>query len=356
VRKPTVLVTGATGKTGGATAAELLQRGYPVRALVHRDDVRAERLRAAGADVRLGSLEDPVAVREAMQDVQRAYFCPPLEPGVLRRAAIFADAARDARLEAVAVLSQWLVDATHLSIHAREKYLAGRIFEWAGDLGVITINPGWFADNYMAALEPISQFGLMALPLGQGENAPPSNEDIARVIAGALIDPAPCIGKSFRPTGPRLLSPDEIAAVFARVLGRKVRYQNAPMTLFLKFGRSIGLSNFILTQLYFFLEDYQRGSFAVGAPTDVVREIGGREPEDFETIVHRYLARSPFAKRRVTLMTRAAWNMARAIATPRPDLKALASTLNIPSIPHATLAADSLSWRNSHAASPVARR
>ena len=39
-----------------------------------------------------------------------------------------------------------------------------------------------------------------------------------------------------------------------------------------------------------------------------------------------------------------------AIATPVPDLKALALTLNIPSIPHASLAADSVSWRNSHAA------
>jgi NAD(P)H dehydrogenase (quinone) len=257
-------------------------------------------------------------------------------------------------VEVVAVLSQWLVDATHLSIHAREKYLAGKIFEWAGDVGVITINPGWFADNYMAALEPISQFGLMALPLGDGLNAPPSNEDIASVIAGTLIDPLPWVGKAFRPTGPKLLSPDEIAAAFAKVLGRKVGYRDAPMNLFLKFGRSIGLSDFILTQLSFFLLDYQRGSFAVGAPTDVVREIGGREPEDFETIVRRYLARSPFSKRRMALMARAAWNMARAIATPVPDLKALALTLNIPSIPHASLAADSVSWRNSHAAAPVA--
>jgi NAD(P)H dehydrogenase (quinone) len=86
--EPMILVTGATGKTGATTAALLLQRGYPVRALVHRDDPRADRLRSAGADVHIGSLEDPIAVREAMRDVQRAYFCPPLEPGALRRAAI----------------------------------------------------------------------------------------------------------------------------------------------------------------------------------------------------------------------------------------------------------------------------
>ena len=57
----------------------------------HRDDPRAEWPRAAGADVRVGSLEDPIAVRDAMRDVQRVYFCPPLEPGALRRAAIFAE-------------------------------------------------------------------------------------------------------------------------------------------------------------------------------------------------------------------------------------------------------------------------
>ena len=271
--KPKMLVTGATGKTGGPTALLLLHKGYPVRALVHQEDARSAALMDAGAEIYVGSLEDPVAVREAIKGVQRAYFCPPLEPGSLRRATIFAEAAQDGRLEAIVALSQWLVDRNHLSIHAREKYLAERIFRWASDVPVITINPGWFADNYMAALEPISQFGLMALPLGSGLNAPPSNADIAKVIVGGLINPAPYVGRAFRPTGPKVLSPDEIAATFGKVLGRNVRYQNAPISLFLKFGKSIGLSDFILTQLYFFLLDYQRGSFGVGAPTEAVREI-----------------------------------------------------------------------------------
>jgi len=349
MQNPRILVTGATGKTGTPSALLLLKKGYPVRALVHKQDHRSEALKKAGAEIFVGSLEDPIDVREAMHGVQRAYFCPPLEPGVLRRATIFADSAQDAKLEAVVVLSQWLVDRTHLSIHAREKYLAGRIFEWASNLGVITINSGWFADKYMAALEPISQFGLMALPLGNGLNAPPSNEDIARVIVGALIDPDPYIGKTFRPTGPRLLSPEEIAATFSKVLGRKVRYQNVPINLFLKFGKSIGFSEFIMVQLYFFLLDYQRGSFGVGAPTDAVLEVSGTEPEEFETIVRRYVAQSPFARRTTGGAAKAAWNLARAVLTNAPDVDALAEKLCIPRIPHGNLAADSLSWRSSHA-------
>jgi NAD(P)H dehydrogenase (quinone) len=232
--KPKMLVTGATGKTGGATIGQLLAMGYPVRALVRQADHRSERLRKPGAEVVIGSLEDVTDLRAAMSGVKRAYFCPPLEPGALRRAALFAAAAQDSRLEVVVALSQWVADACHPATHAREKWLSERIFQWAPDLDVVTINPGFFADNYMAALEPIAHFGLMAMPLGQGLNAPPSNEDIARVIVGALTNPAPHIGKSYRPTGPALLAPEEIAAAIGKALGRKVIYKDVPINTSLR--------------------------------------------------------------------------------------------------------------------------
>src|SRR5215468_3199383 len=215
--KPTILITGATGKTGGAAARQLLARGYPVRALVHRLDRRSDVLREAGADVVCGSLEDLVDLRASLTGVQRAYFCPPLESGALRKAALFATAAREARLEVVVALSQWLCDPMHPALHSTEKWLSARIFEWLPGVDVVLVDPGFFADNYMTALEPIAQLGVMAMPLGQGLNAPPSNEDIARVVVGALTDPAPHVGKRYRPTGPRLLAPDQIAAIFARV-------------------------------------------------------------------------------------------------------------------------------------------
>ena len=45
------------------------------------------------------------------------------------------------------------------------------------------------------------------------------------------------------------------------------------------------------------LLDYQRDSFGVGAPTDAVLEVCGSPPEDFESIVRRYVAASPFVER-----------------------------------------------------------
>jgi uncharacterized protein YbjT (DUF2867 family) len=99
--------------------------------------------------------------------------------------------AQEFNLELVVVMSQWLADPNHPSIHTRETWFADKVFSQLSSLDTVIVNPGWFADNYMAALEPITQMGMMPMQLGDGLNAPPSNEDIARVIVGTLTNPAP---------------------------------------------------------------------------------------------------------------------------------------------------------------------
>jgi uncharacterized protein YbjT (DUF2867 family) len=348
MQKPTILVTGATGKTGGATIVQLLARGYPVRALVHRADQRSERLAKRGAKIVVGSLEDMTDLRLAMAGVSRAYFCPPLEPGTLRRASMFAAAAKDAKLELVVALSQWVASADHPAAHAREKWLSDRIFQWTPGLDVVIVNPGFFADNYMLALEPMAHFGLMGMPLGNGLNAPPSNEDIARVIVGALTNPAPHVGKSYRPTGPRLLSPEEIAAAIGEALGRRVKYQDVPMKLFFKVAKSLGISDFVIEELSYFLYDYQRNAFGLGAPTDAVLEVGGMAPEPFEETARRYVEATGFARRTFRSNLTAVRNLLAGLVTSAPAPSSIARRLQLPTLNHPVLAAESASWRASH--------
>jgi NAD(P)H dehydrogenase (quinone) len=66
------LITGATGATGGAAAAQLLDKGERVRAFVRRKDDRSEGLRKRGAEVVVGDLLDFDAVQEALNGVNRA--------------------------------------------------------------------------------------------------------------------------------------------------------------------------------------------------------------------------------------------------------------------------------------------
>ena len=354
MQKPTILVTGATGKTGSATIAQLVAKGYPVRALVRRTDARSEGLRKLGAEIVIGSLEDMTDLRAAMKGVQRAYFCPPLEPGTLRRATLFAAAAQQARLEVVVALSQWLADAHHPAMHSREKWLSNRVFEWAPGLDVITINPGFFADNYMAALEPMAHFGLMGMPLGTGLNAPPSNEDIARVITGALVNPAPHVGKSYRPTGPRLLAPEDIAASIGKALGRKVTYQDVSMRLFFKVAKSLGISEFVIEELSHFLLEYRQNAFGLGAPTDAVLEVAGVAPEPFDVIARRYVAASGFGKRTFRSNLTAVHNLIAGLLTSAPVPADIARRLHLPALNHPLLAADSAPWRATHMPQPMA--
>jgi NAD(P)H dehydrogenase (quinone) len=88
------LITAATGDTGSRTARELLAAGAHVRVLVHRTDARSEQLERLGAEVVVGDLLDFDSVRAALKDIQRAYFCFPIVPGLVQATAVRASGER----------------------------------------------------------------------------------------------------------------------------------------------------------------------------------------------------------------------------------------------------------------------
>jgi NAD(P)H dehydrogenase (quinone) len=347
--KPKILVTTAGGKTGFATALQLLEQGYPVRAMVRTTDRRSEKLRQLGAEIFEGNLADITAMRQALTGVQRAYYCAPFLRDVLALSLTFAVAAQENKLEMVTVMSQWLADPASPSVHTREVWLADKLFSWMPDVATVTVNPGWFADNYRAAgLDVIAQTGIMMLPLGEGFNAPPSNEDIARVIVATLTNPAPHFGKTYRPTGPRLLSPHDIAETFGKVLGRKVKYVDGSTWLVPKVLRNAGIVDYQIAQVLTYLEEYRRNAFAIGAPTNAVFEVTGRVPEDFETIARRYMTATPNSQRNLSGFSKTLLSLMRAMVTPGLSLATYHRRCEIGQIQNARFAGDSTEWRETH--------
>lgn len=347
--KPTILVTNATGKTGFATVCQLLEVGYPIRALVRRRNSRAIALEQSGAELFIGDLSNTADLNRAMLGVQRAYLCIPPAPNVLFQSIPFAVAAADARLEVVVMMSQWLSHSQHPAIATRGTWLAERILGLMPNIDTAIINPGWFADNYMSALESIAQLGIMPMPLGAGLNAPPSNEDIARVVVGALTDPASHIGKTYRPTGSQLLSPEEIAAIYAKVLNRPVKYLDISEKMFIKAMTAQGFSPFLQSQLRYYAEEYLRNAFGIGGVTNAVEEVSGQQSEDFETIVRRYVSQSAVVKPSPANKLKAIWNFLRIVLTPVPDLDGYEKSLNHSVITQAAYAPDFNTWMDSHA-------
>src|SRR5262249_57675891 len=121
-------VTGGSGKSGRIVVSELLKAGYPVRALVHKEDGRSAYLKAQGAELAVADISDVERVAEALKDVQRAYLCPPFDPYMIQGAVAFAVAAREARLEHIVGLTQWLASPSHPSLITRQLWLAHPLF------------------------------------------------------------------------------------------------------------------------------------------------------------------------------------------------------------------------------------
>ena len=350
-KKPKILVTSAAGKTGMPTTLQLLDKGYAVRALVRRDDQRARRLKAAGADVMVGNQYALNDMRLAMRDVQRAYLCAPTAPNGLHFNTVFAIAAHERRLEHVVTLSQWLSHPNHPSVFTREVWLGDAMLNLLPDTTHTVNNVGWFADNYFMVLESAAQLGIFPMPLGDGtvkKNAPPSNEDIAAVSVGALIDPAAHAGKAYRPTGPELLSPNDIADVMGRALGRSVVYRDVSEAMVSKAFRALGFPDALQTQFRRYADEYRRGAFAVNAPTNAVRDVGGREPEDFETIARRVVAERPEARRTLGNRFAALRNFARLLLTQRLDFDAVERQREHVLLDAPTYARDDTAWRAAH--------
>src|SRR5499425_3258173 len=288
--KPRILVTGATGKTGSVVVSELLKAGYPVRALMHREDGRSAGLRVLGAEIAVADMSDVERVTDALKDVQRAYFCPPFDPYMIQGAVAFPVAAREARLEHIVGLTQWLASPSHPSLMTRQLWLVDRLFSMTPGVAHTIVRPGIFADAYLATIGLAAHLGVFPWFGGNSRNAPPSNEDIARVAVAALTDPARHAGKSYRPTGPELLSGEDMAKAIGRAVGRSVRFVPTPTWLFMKSARLGGMPIDLLSNIRYYVDDHNLGAFELGAPTTDVLDVTGRPPENFETIARRYAA------------------------------------------------------------------
>ncbi|MFE3168908.1 NAD(P)H-binding protein [Streptomyces sp. NPDC059224] len=75
----TILVTGATGRTGQRTVELLLERGHRVRSLAHTADARSRKPAEAGADVVAGGPRDLKASTPSWRTSSPACFVHPVE-------------------------------------------------------------------------------------------------------------------------------------------------------------------------------------------------------------------------------------------------------------------------------------
>lgn len=293
-----LLVTGAGGGVGGignTVVTMLRDSGFAVRAMVHRDDARADALRATGAQVIVGDLTRPDDVAAAITGAARAYFSMSVSPHYLVAATTFATIATDiGSLDAIVNMSQMTVSqmtatSTDESSQQRQHYLAERVFDWSG-LPVVHVRPTVFLENPLftsAAARSIADSDTLLLPFGDAHTSPISAKDVARVIATIMKDPRQHIGQAYNLTGPQSQSLYDIAAQYSFALGRPISYTPAPLEEWLSaLQQSAALEPHTLAHISTMAKLHAAGRY--DRATDTVEQLTGTAPETVAEFVTRH--------------------------------------------------------------------
>jgi uncharacterized protein YbjT (DUF2867 family) len=279
-----ILVTGAAGKLGaiGRTVTGLLlEHGLPVRAMVRREDERAEALRAAGAELVVGDLLEPADVLRAVTGTRRIYFGMSVSAGYLEASVLMATVAREAGIEALVNMSQMTVSQMSLdhmtpSPQQRQHWLSEQALAWSG-LPVVTIRPTVLLEGFFLPLTQASvrDRGRIELPFGKGKTSPVAASDVARVIATVLTGPEPHLGRIYELTGPKSQDVHDIAREYSEALNREITYADIPPEEWEQGLKKVGLPEHLAKHLVTMAELNRAGRYDRKA--DGVEQVTGKQ-------------------------------------------------------------------------------
>jgi uncharacterized protein YbjT (DUF2867 family) len=227
-----VLVTGATGRQGGAVARSLLNRGFRVRALT-RDPQKpaAQALAQQGADVVQGDMDDRFAMDRVLEGAYGVFsvqnFGETGPEGEVKQGKILADAAKVAGIQHFVYSS---VGSSYRETgipHFESKW---RIEKHVREVGLpyTILRPVFFMHNWEMMREQILARGTLAQPLDPDKPLQQvAAEDLGAFAALAFERPDEWLGREVDLAGDEQTMP-EIAGTFSRVTGREIHYSQAP--------------------------------------------------------------------------------------------------------------------------------
>jgi len=229
-QKLAVVVTGGTGKQGGAVVKSLLERGHEVRAVTRStDSAKARELANAGVTLVRASLEDTAALTKALEGATSFAMTTPSEGGTqaeTRQGISAADAAKAAGVHLV-FTSVGSANRQAGIPHFDSKY---EVEEHIAKIGVraTVLAPVYFMENLHFGKEQLAK-GIYATPL------PPTRQlaqvavaDIGAVAVRLLEDPGRFTRKRFD-LGSDELTGNDVLAILSRVIGRPFTYFQVPL-------------------------------------------------------------------------------------------------------------------------------
>jgi uncharacterized protein YbjT (DUF2867 family) len=229
-----IVVTGATGRQGGAVARQLLARGFRVTAITRNEQQPAAvELRRLGADLVVADLNEPSSLDAALAGAYGVFSVQATgDTAMERRQGIaLADHAK-ARGVRHFVYSSVGSASRHTGIPHFESKWAIEEHVRAIGLPHTILRPVAFMENWEGERKQIVAEGVVRSPLAPGTRLEHvAVDDIAAFAVLAFQHPGEWLGRAIDIAGDDLTMAD-IAALMGRVTGRPVRYEQIPWPAF----------------------------------------------------------------------------------------------------------------------------
>jgi len=232
----TVLVTGATGRQGGAVVRHLQPKGWRLRALTRNpDSYAAKQLARQGVELAQGDLDDPGSLERAARGVYGIYSVQDFWTVGARREVQqgknLADAAKNVGVEHFVYSSVGGAERRTGITHWETKW---EVEEYIRSLKLpaTVLRPVSFMETYhILEVEVGLLKGKLADPIrGEKPYQTIATDDIGRFVALAFERPKEFIGLELEIAGSELTNV-QAAEVFSRVLNRPVKFKKLPMLI-----------------------------------------------------------------------------------------------------------------------------
>jgi uncharacterized protein YbjT (DUF2867 family) len=235
-----ILVTGATGKQGGAVVTHLLQQNFQVRALVRNSaSDAAQMLAARGVELMSGDFDDYASLERAVKGVYGVFSVQTFSEDdfdlEVRQGTAIAQVAKAAGVEHFVYSS---VGSAHLKTGIPHFDSKAKIEEYIQELGLpcTIIRPVFLMENWEMFGRDSILNGVLAQPLqAETKLQQVSVNDLGAFVAMAFEKPAEWIGYSIDLAGDELTM-TETAEVFSQVIGKPVQYMQLPWEKFQQFA------------------------------------------------------------------------------------------------------------------------
>jgi uncharacterized protein YbjT (DUF2867 family) len=232
----TILITGATGRQGGAVIRNMLGKGWKLRALTRNPQSQnAKALTSQGVEVTQGDLEDPASLDQAARGAYGVYSVQDFWTVGARREVLqgknLADAAQKAGVEHFVFASVGGAERNSGITHWQTKWEIEKHIRKLG-LPATMLRPVAFMENYYIDQVEIGILkGKLMDPIRADKTYQTiATDDIGGFAALAFERPGEFIGMELEIAGSELTNP-QAAEIFSRVLGKTVKFRRLPMPL-----------------------------------------------------------------------------------------------------------------------------